>query len=125
MRAPPAVSVVTPVYNGQEFLAECIQSVLLQTYSNWEYVIVDNCSTDNTAAIAQQFASREPRIRLVHTADFLDALDNHTRAMRALDPQSRYCKVLHADDWLYPECLERMVGVAERYPAVGIVSSFR
>jgi glycosyltransferase involved in cell wall biosynthesis len=125
MNTHPVVSVVTPVYNGQEFLEEAMQSVLRQTYSDWEYVILDNCSTDDTAEIAHGFAAREPRIRLVRATEFLDVLDNHNRAMRAIDPRSRYCKVLHADDWLYPECLEQMVGVAERYPAVGVVSSFR
>ena len=44
----PLVSVVTPVYNGQAYLAECIESVLAQSYSNWQYTVVNNCSTDAT-----------------------------------------------------------------------------
>ena len=44
----PLVSVVTPVYNGDKYLADCVESVLKQTYQNWEYVIVNNCSTDRT-----------------------------------------------------------------------------
>ena len=51
----PLVSVVTPVYNGAEYLVECIESVVNQTYANWEYVIVDNCSTDDTLAIARRY----------------------------------------------------------------------
>ena len=58
----PLVSVVTPVYNGQRFLHECIESVLSQTYRNWEYVIVDNVSDDDTVRIAEEFAGR-PRPR--------------------------------------------------------------
>src|SRR5256885_7775223 len=45
----PRVSVITPVYNGEEFLSECIESVLAQSYQNWDYTIVNNCSTDNFA----------------------------------------------------------------------------
>ena len=54
----PLVSVVTPVYNGETYLAACIESVLSQSYSNWEYVIVNNCSTDRTLDIASDYAAR-------------------------------------------------------------------
>ena len=56
---------------------------------------------------------------------FLDQLASSNRSLRAISPDSKYTKVLHADDWLFPECLERMVGVAERDPNVGIVGSYR
>jgi glycosyltransferase involved in cell wall biosynthesis len=49
----PLVSILTPVYNGEKYLAECIRSVLAQTYQNWEYTIVNNCSTDKTLEIAK------------------------------------------------------------------------
>ena len=55
MRNKPLVSIVTPVYNGEKFIAECIQSVLEQTYTNWNYVIVNNCSTDKTLKICRVF----------------------------------------------------------------------
>ena len=120
----PVVSVVTPVYNGEQYLAECIESVLRQTLQEWEYVIVDNMSTDATASIADRFALQDARIRVVRSDQFLDVYGNHNRALAASDPRSRYCKMIQADDWIYPECLERMVGVAERNPSVGIVSAY-
>ena len=52
----PLVSVVTPVYNGEKYLEECIESVLNQTYKNWEYIILNNCSTDRTLEIAEQLS---------------------------------------------------------------------
>lgn len=125
MRPTPVVSVVTPAYNGAEFLDECIQSVLKQSYQDWEYVILDNRSTDDTARIAEGYAARDPRIRVVRAADFASLWGNHNRALKAIAPGSRYCKILHADDLLYPECLERMVAVADAHPSVGIVSSYR
>jgi glycosyltransferase involved in cell wall biosynthesis len=125
MNLEPLVSVVTPVYNGQRYLAECAESVLRQTYSRWEYLIADNASTDQTSTIADEFAARDARIRVIHETEFVDVLASHNRAVRTIHPSTRYLKIVHADDWLYPECLERMVQVAEKHPAVGVVSSFR
>ena len=120
----PLVSVVTPVYNGEATIAECIASVLNQRYTNFEYVIVNNCSTDRTSAILESFASRDPRIRIHSNTEFLTALQNQNFAMRLVSPESRYCKVVHADDWLFPECISQMVELAETDPSIGIVGSF-
>jgi glycosyltransferase involved in cell wall biosynthesis len=121
----PLVSVVTPVYNGEEFLDECIQSVLGQTFGNFEYIIVNNCSTDRSLDIAQEFATKDPRVRICDNELFLPALQNFNHALRLISPESRYCKIVHADDWLFPECLEKMVALAEAHPNVGIVGSYR
>ena len=121
----PAVSVVTPVYNGAPYLRECIESVLAQTYTNWEYTIVNNCSTDDTLAIAEEYAKKDRRIR-VHSNDvFLDVIANHNLAFRLISPDSKYCKVVSADDWIFPECIARMVGVADANPSIGIVGSYQ
>lgn len=121
----PLVSVVTPVHNGAAFLDECVQSVLRQTYPYWEYVIVNNASADDSPAIAQRYAAQDARIRVIHTPALLPKVDSHNFALRQISPASRYCKVLHADDWLFPECLARMVDVAEAHPTVGIVGAYR
>lgn len=122
--AQPLVSVVTPVFNGAEYLEECIESVLRQTYQNWDYTIVDNCSTDATVQIARRYAARDSRIRVLVHDEFLRAIPNHNRAFAQISPQSKYCKMVFGDDWLFPECLERMVAVAEKYPSVGLVSAY-
>jgi glycosyltransferase involved in cell wall biosynthesis len=124
LQIPPLVSVVMPVYNGEAYLAECIESVLAQTYSNWECVIVNNCSTDRTLDIAQEFARKDARIRIHNNTQFLPALQNMNHAFRQIAPESEYCKALHADDWLFPDCLTRMVGLAEAYPSIGIVGAY-
>jgi glycosyltransferase involved in cell wall biosynthesis len=121
----PLVSVVTPVYNGALYLKECIESVLAQTYSNWEYIIVNNCSTDETLQIAEEYAGREKRIQIHSNDRFLDIIANHNRAFGLISPHSKYCKQVSADDWLFPECLTRMVSVAEANPSVGIVGSYQ
>jgi glycosyltransferase involved in cell wall biosynthesis len=121
----PLVSVVTPVYNGADYLEECIESVLDQTHENWEYIIVDNCSTDGTFEIARGYESRDPRVRLVAADVFVGPIENQNRAVREISLESKYTKVLHADDWLFPECLERMVELAESNPRIGVVSAYR
>jgi glycosyltransferase involved in cell wall biosynthesis len=113
------------VYNGERYLSECIESVLDQTYQCWEYLILDNVSTDSTPSIARSYAAQDSRIRVVRASEFVDVTANHNRAVRSIDQRSRYLKIIHADDWLYPECLERMLSVAEQNSTVGVVSSFR
>lgn len=123
-KAMPLVSVLTPVYNGEPYLSECIESVLAQDYRNWEYVIVNNRSTDTSLETAQSFARRDPRIRVIDNERFVDVIQNHNRAFEAASRESVYCKVVSADDWLYPECISRMVEVAERHPQAAIVGSY-
>lgn len=125
MESIPLVSVVTPFYNTRDFLAECIESVLDQTYSNCEYILVDNCSTDGSSEIAQQYAARFPgTIRLLRTETFLSQVQNYNYALSCISPNSKYCKMVQADDWIFPECVRSMVEVAEAHPKVGIVAAY-
>jgi glycosyltransferase involved in cell wall biosynthesis len=122
----PLVSFVTPFYNTEGYLEECIQSVLRQTYGNWEYVLLNNCSTDNSVQIAEHYSKEYPdRIRLEHNSQFLSQVQNFNRVFRFISPESRYCKFVQADDWLFADCVSRMVEVAEAHPAVGIVGSYQ
>jgi glycosyltransferase involved in cell wall biosynthesis len=121
----PLVSVVTPVYNGEPYLRECIESVLAQTYSNWEYVIVNNCSKDGTLEIAKEYARKDRRIHVYSNEALLPIIANHNRAFNLIAPNSKYCKVVSADDWLFSECIARMVDLAEAHPSVGIVGSYQ
>ena len=120
----PLVSVVTPVYNGEKYLATCIESVLAQTYQHWEHIIVNNCSTDRSLEIAQGYAARDARIRTLNNHEFVGREANENIAFRQISPGSRYSKMLHADDWLFPECLMKMVELAEANPSVGVVGAY-
>jgi glycosyltransferase involved in cell wall biosynthesis len=124
MSDSPLVSVVTPVYNGEEFLPQCIESVLAQSYQNWEFTIVNNCSTDDTLGVCLKYAAIDPRIRVVTNPSFLKIIENHNRTLSFVSSQAKYCKVVFADDWLFPTCIEELVASAERHPSVGIVSSY-
>jgi len=120
----PLVSIVTPVYNGEKYLAECIESVLAQTYENWDYVIVNNCSSDRSLKIAQDYAKKDSRIRVHNNKEFLTMCENFNHALLQISADSKYCKVLHADDMLFPTCIADMVALNEENPSVGIVGAY-
>ena len=120
----PLVSVVTPVYNGGEFIDACIKSVLSQTYPNLEHIIVNNCSKDRTLEIAQSYLPKDNRVRVHDAEDFVGVIENHNRAFGLMSPNAKYCKVVSADDWILPECLSEMVALAEQNPSVAMVGSY-
>src|SRR5919108_1027859 len=125
MGSLPLVSVLTPVYCGEPYLVDCIESVLAQTYPNWEYVLVDNASTDRTAEIIRGYVEKDARIRVHTNSTLVPVIKNHNIALRQMSPSARYVKFVYADDLLFPECLERMVAVAEANPTVGLVAAYR
>lgn len=116
---------MTPTYNNARYLRECIESVLAQTHDRWELLIVDDASTDATVQLARAYSARDDRIRVDTHAERFGVPGNWNRAMREISPESSYCKVIHGDDWIFPECLERMVALAEEEPSVGIVGAYR
>src|SRR5580765_4302760 len=125
IESQPLVSIVTPVYNMGSFLPECIESVLAQSYKNFEYIIVNNCSKDRTLDVALKYAKKDHRIRVCNNEQFVGVIANHNIAFRQSAGDSKYCKIVSGDDWLFPECLAKLVGVAEANPSVGIVGSYQ
>ncbi|MDP2690424.1 MAG: glycosyltransferase family 2 protein [Deltaproteobacteria bacterium] len=124
LKDQPLVSIVTPVYNGERYLPECVEGVLAQTYGNWEHIIVNNSSADRTLETARRYAAKDSRIRVHDNKDFLGIIENHNNALKYMSPESKYCIVLHADDTLMPECLMKKVRLAEANPSVGVVGSY-
>ncbi len=125
MPGEPLVSVVTPVHNGEQFLTGCIENVLAQTYKNFEYVILDNGSTDASAAVALEYAERDGRIRVEKERKRVEEIESHNIAFRLISSAAKYCKVVSPEDIIFRECLTRMVGLAEANPSVGMVGSYQ
>ena len=104
------VSVIMPTYNCSRFIAESIRSVLSQTYTNWELLIVDDCSTDNTAEIVNAFT--DSRIRYMQNEKNEGAALTRNKALRAA--KGRYIAFLDADDLWAPEKLEKQIAFMQQ-----------
>jgi glycosyltransferase involved in cell wall biosynthesis len=125
MSQEPFISIVTPLYNGEPFLAECIESVLTQDYPFAEYIIVNNCSSDRGLELAERYARQDRRIRVLTNQVFLSAIENHNFTLRQISSQSQYTKMVCADDYLLPQSLGKMVRFAVQNPAIGIIGSYQ
>jgi glycosyltransferase involved in cell wall biosynthesis len=121
MSKTPLVSVCVTVYNYGRFLSTCIESVQAQTISDWELIIGDDCSTDNTAEIAQAFADSDPRIRYIRNPQRLGMNGNIKRV--ADQGRGAYLKILCADDWLVPNCLEILTRLLDDHPVAVLATS--
>jgi glycosyltransferase involved in cell wall biosynthesis len=107
----PRVSIGLPVYNGHAFLRAAIESILAQTFTDFELVICDNASTDDTPAICQAFAVADPRVRYVRNETNLGAAPNFNKAFRL--SRGEYFKWAAADDRIEPEFLRCCVAVLD------------
>lgn len=99
------VSIIMPSWNTERFIAESIQSVLNQTYSNWELIIVDDCSTDNTDEVVASF--NDSRIKYLHNEKNSGAALTRNRAMR--EAQGEWIAFLDSDDLWAPEKLQKQL----------------
>lgn len=101
------VSIITPTYNCGRFIAETIRSVQAQTYANWEMIIVDDCSTDNTKTVVEQFSKSDSRIRYYCLPTNSGAAVARNAALRRAS--GRWIAFLDSDDLWLPEKLERQI----------------
>ncbi|MFK8182139.1 MAG: glycosyltransferase family 2 protein [Phormidesmis sp.] len=111
---PPTVTIGLPVYNGENFLTEAIESVLAQTFENYELVICDNASTDQTERICRQYARRDSRIRYYRNTYNKGPAWNYSRTFNLA--QGQYFKWAAHDDIFEPTLLEKLVRSLEQHP---------
>lgn len=118
----PRVSIGLPVYNGDEFLAQSIASVLSQTFTDFELIISDNASADRTVEIAESFAADDPRVRVIRNSENRGAAWNYNHVFdEATAPLFRW----HAhDDYFEPALLERLVAALDAAPDAVLAHSW-
>src|SRR6187551_3097335 len=108
----PKVSVLIPTYNSAPFLDDAIRSVLDQTFTDFELIIVDNCSTDNSKAVISQYLS-DDRIKFYVNEKNIGSNGNFNKCFSLANGE--YVKCLCSDDKLHPELLHRFVAIMEQY----------
>lgn len=110
-REVPSLTIGLPVYNGERFLAEALDALLMQTYEDFELIISDNASTDRTAEICRRYVGRDPRITYIRQPVNLGAAPNHNVLVPLA--RGRYFKWASHDDLYAPTLLERCIAVLE------------
>ncbi|OGV59922.1 MAG: hypothetical protein A2498_03550 [Lentisphaerae bacterium RIFOXYC12_FULL_60_16] len=117
--APPAISIVLPVYNGESFLPVAIESCQAQTLKSWELIVVDDASTDRTAAIIRTYAAGDERIRCIrHQENRMLAASLNTGFGSA---QGIYLTWTSDDNWYEPTALQEMKQALDLHPGAGLV----
>lgn len=112
----PLVSILMPVYNGERFLAEAVDSVLAQTMSSWELIIVDDGSTDGTRSIAETYSRSSPKIVCIEHPERSNRGISASRNRALADARGAWIAQLDADDVWLPRKLEEQVALLQEFP---------
>ena len=119
--AMPKVSVVTPIYNRAKFIDKAFESVQRQTFTNWEYLIVDNGSTDDTREVVKEYAAKDSRVRLIEYNRNVIAESLNVGVRNA---RGTYIAQLDSDDEYLPHTLARMTSALDANPTWGLAISY-
>lgn len=114
----PKVSVIIPAYNAQEYLRECLESILAQSFQNWEAIIVNDGSTDSTGKIAAEYAKKYPQIKVITTVNRGQAAARNTGLDHA---RGEFIFFIDSDDLIHPQCLQYFTDIARLYQQGTIV----
>lgn len=117
----PQISVVMPVYNGEKYLSQAINSILTQSFKDFEFIIIDDNSTDNSLKILNQFAKTDKRIIILRNKENLRATKTLNVGLKKA--RGQYIARMDADDWSYPNRFQRQFKFMEKHPDIGVSGS--
>src|SRR5262245_61032391 len=121
-RTSPVVSIGLPVYNGERFLRQSVDSLLAQTFTDFELILSDNASMDKTAAICQEYVARDNRVRYIRQRVNVGAAANHNLVLALA--RGRYFKWASDDDLYHPELVRLCVQGLEEHPEAVLAHSW-
>lgn len=110
----PKISIITPVYNVEKFVSQCIESVMSQSYDDWELILVDDCSTDNSGRICDDYASKDSRIRVIHVETNSGALGARNCGIK--EATGDYIGFLDSDDWIEKDYMSILIDELNKCP---------
>ena len=119
----PLVSVLMPAHNSEKFISEAIESILRQSYHNFEFVILDDCSTDRTWNIIQEYAKKDQRIRAYCNEINLNIVKSRNKLFELANPETKYYAIFDSDDISMENRLAEEVKFLEQNPDYGAVGS--
>ena len=112
MNQSPRISVIVPVYNVEQYLPRCVESILAQTYENLEILLVDDGTKDNSGAICDAYARQDARVKAIHKKN--GGLSSARNA--GIDAATgEYLSFVDSDDWIEPDMYEKMMALMEKY----------
>lgn len=106
----PKISVVVPVYNGEKYLGQCIDSILGQTFSDFELILLDDGSPDGSGAICDSYADKDSRVRVIHKAN--EGI-NRTRWRGVQEARAEWVSFSDDDDTMEPDALEKLYALRQ------------
>lgn len=118
----PLVSVIMPAYNAELFIEEAINSVRCQTVTDWELLVIDDCSKDTTCRIVEEIAALDSRVKLLRNEKNMGAAGSRNRGLDIF--RGKYVALLDSDDYWYPDMLEKMLARVEETGADIIYCSY-
>ena len=112
----PEISVIVPVYKVEPYLCRCVDSILAQTFTDFELILVDDGSPDNCGAICDEYAAKDERIHVIHQENQGQAAArNHALDWVFINSKSEYISFVDSDDWIHSRYLELLVEGIRRY----------
>lgn len=122
MQIDKLVSIITPVYNSEKFIPQCINSVLSQTYNHWEMILVDDCSVDQSKEIISYYAKKDSRIKYIRLNKNLGAGIARNKAIEA--SVGRYIAFLDSDDFWHKDKLEKQIAFMKKNDVGAVFSQY-
>ena len=117
----PKVSIIIPIYNAEQHLRRCIESVLKQDFENFELILVDDGSKDSSGLICDEYAEKDERIRVIHKQNS-GVSDSRNLAIKSA--RGEYLQFLDSDDWITPDATGLLVHSAQEYDCDMVISDF-